>query len=55
MTPSRVAAVNSLSAIAAEHGLEGEEDDMWGQIRDWRGDDVSNRPFLSRPYPIHGD
>lgn len=45
MTPARTLVKNSLSAITAEHGLEAEEADeegLWGQIRDWRGDDVSD-------------
>lgn len=34
--------MNSLSAITAEHGIDGDEQDeaLWDQIRDWRGDDV---------------
>ncbi len=40
VTPSRIG-VNSLSAITAEHGAEDQEEELWGQIRDWKGDDVS--------------
>ncbi|KAG8908517.1 hypothetical protein FRB99_005877 [Tulasnella sp. 403] len=40
ITPSRNV-VNSLSAITAEHGAEGEEqeEEFWNQMRDWRGDE----------------
>ncbi|KAG9047755.1 hypothetical protein FS837_001596 [Tulasnella sp. UAMH 9824] len=54
MTPSRVG-MNSLSAITAEHGIDGDEQDeaLWDQIRDWRGDDLAPEAFggpLSNPH-----
>ncbi|KAG8921512.1 hypothetical protein FRC01_000212 [Tulasnella sp. 417] len=54
MTPSRVG-MNSLSAITAEHGIDGDEQDeaLWDQIRDWRGDDLAPESFggpLSNPH-----
>ncbi|KAG8990182.1 hypothetical protein FRB90_001871, partial [Tulasnella sp. 427] len=46
MTPSRVG-MNSLSAITAEHGMDGDEQDeaLWDQIRDWKGDDLAPEPY----------